>query len=126
VIGEVPVIVRDVGEGVYRTVRSSVVHKGRYGGRAGVEAEREYAFVYLKRGCGSLVGFETGVLRIRRRARHRRGQSLEGDRWRCDSCSMGSICAAVASSSADWEGSGISEALGGRAGVLACCSWVQG
>jgi len=83
-IVEVPVVVRDVGEGVYRTVQSSVVHKGRYGGRAGVEAEREYAFVYLKRGRGSLAGFETGVLRIRRRARHRRGQSLEGDRWRCE------------------------------------------
>ena len=52
-------------------------------GRAGVEAEREYAFVYLKRGRGSLAGFETGVLRIRRRARQRRGQNLEGDRWRC-------------------------------------------
>ena len=57
----------------------------------------------------------------------------EGRAWRetdggaseVNSCSMGSIRAALASSSADWESSGISEALGGRAGVLACCSWVQ-
>jgi len=31
---------------------------------------------------------------------------------------MGCIRAALASSSADWEGSGISEGLGERAGVL--------
>jgi len=123
VIGEVPVIVRDVGEGVYRTVQSSVVHKGRYGRRAGVEAEREYAFVYLKRGRGNLAGFETGVLRIQHRTRHRRGQSLEGDRWRCErSKLLFDGLYPCRSSSADWEGSRISEALGGRAGVLACCS----
>jgi len=98
-----------------------VVHEGRYGGRAGVEAEREYAFVCLKRGRGSLAGFETGVLRIQQRARHRRGRNLEGTGGagsEVNSCSMGSIRAAAASGSADWEGSGISEGLGERAGVL--------
>jgi len=39
-------------------------------------------------------------------------------RAKYSSCSMGGIRTAVASSSADWEGSGISEGLGQRAGVL--------
>jgi len=67
-----------------------------------------------------LQDLRPGGLRIRRRARHRRGGICKGmaARKNHNSRSMGGIRAPAASSSTDWEGSGISEALGERAGVL--------
>jgi len=52
-------------------------------------------------------------------------RGTDGGASEVNSCSMGCIHAALASSLADWENSGISEAIGERADVRAGCSCVE-